>query len=202
MLSASGVDLRDPTTVAILEAGEWAFAHLGLRKATMNAIAERAGVGVATVYRRFPRRQQILDAVIELETQRLIDAVDRAFVDAAGEPEEQVVAGWVAYVRELYRRPVLTSLAIEEATATAQRLDPNGQAVLSMSQRYIARAIKNLQQTGQLAAFDADLVAEIFARLAYSIALTPGLIPVDDEQGAAEFASAYLTPLLSPRLKA
>jgi len=42
--------------------------------ASLNAIAKRAGVANATLYRHFPTREELVLAVYEREVQRLIDA--------------------------------------------------------------------------------------------------------------------------------
>jgi AcrR family transcriptional regulator len=46
----------------ILEAARDAFAQEGLR-VTLDEIAHRAGVGVGTVYRRFPDKEQLIEAL-------------------------------------------------------------------------------------------------------------------------------------------
>lgn len=48
----------------ILEAARDAFAEDGLC-VTLDEIARRAGVGVGTVYRRFPDKEQLIDALFE-----------------------------------------------------------------------------------------------------------------------------------------
>src|SRR5918998_4729568 len=48
----------------ILEAARDAFAEEGLR-VTLDEIAHRAGVGVGTVYRRFPDKEQLIEALFE-----------------------------------------------------------------------------------------------------------------------------------------
>src|ERR671937_2958692 len=48
----------------ILEAAAEAFAERGLG-ITMDDIADHAGVGVGTVYRRFPDRELLIDALFE-----------------------------------------------------------------------------------------------------------------------------------------
>jgi AcrR family transcriptional regulator len=48
----------------ILEAARDAFAEEGL-SVTLDEIAHRAGVGVGTVYRRFPDKEQLIDALFE-----------------------------------------------------------------------------------------------------------------------------------------
>ncbi|WP_445148583.1 TetR/AcrR family transcriptional regulator [Baekduia sp. Peel2402] len=48
----------------ILEAAAEVFGERGLG-ATLDAVAERAGVGVGTVYRRFPDKESLVDALFE-----------------------------------------------------------------------------------------------------------------------------------------
>jgi AcrR family transcriptional regulator len=61
----------------ILAAAAEAFAERGLA-ATMDEIARRAGVGVGTVYRRFPDKEELIEALFE---QRIGDLV--ALAEAA-----------------------------------------------------------------------------------------------------------------------
>ncbi len=48
----------------ILAAAREAFAEDGL-SVTLDEIARRAGVGVGTIYRRFPDKEQLIDALFE-----------------------------------------------------------------------------------------------------------------------------------------
>ncbi|WP_432824271.1 TetR/AcrR family transcriptional regulator [Dactylosporangium sp. CA-092794] len=66
-----------------------AFARDG-GDATLKAIAREAGVGIGTLYRHFPTRESLVDAVYRAETQRLCDAAtdllgERAPLDALRE---------------------------------------------------------------------------------------------------------------------
>ena len=63
----------------ILEAAAEVFGERGLG-ATLDAVAERAGVGVGTVYRRFPDKEALVDALFE----ERIDEVRRIALEAAG----------------------------------------------------------------------------------------------------------------------
>jgi AcrR family transcriptional regulator len=57
----------------LLDAAAVAFAEPGA-DTSMTAIAKRAGVGVATLYRRFPTREALIEAVHRNETTRLSDS--------------------------------------------------------------------------------------------------------------------------------
>ena len=67
----------------ILEAAREAFAHDGL-SVTLDEIGRRAGVGVGTVYRRFPDKEQLIDALFEDRINDLVVLVEHClgFADA------------------------------------------------------------------------------------------------------------------------
>jgi AcrR family transcriptional regulator len=50
-------------TLVIIEAAEHVFTHKGIEKATMQDIANQANLGVATVFRFFPRKDKLIVAV-------------------------------------------------------------------------------------------------------------------------------------------
>src|SRR5882757_5210048 len=56
----------------ILEVARDAFAASG--EVSLNSIAKKAGVGIATLYRHFPSREALVLAVYRHEVQRLVDA--------------------------------------------------------------------------------------------------------------------------------
>jgi AcrR family transcriptional regulator len=62
---------------AILAAARQVFCDHGL-EAPLEAIARRAGVGIATLYRHFPTRVDLLDAVLAGTVQAHVDAAEQA----------------------------------------------------------------------------------------------------------------------------
>ena len=61
----------------ILTAAATVFAERGL-EATLDDIAAYAGVGVATVYRRFPNKEVLVEALFEESVQQVVDLAMRA----------------------------------------------------------------------------------------------------------------------------
>ncbi len=59
----------------VLEAARFQFAQDG-PEASLNEVARRAGVGVATLYRHFPTRDSLVAAVYASELEALGDSVD------------------------------------------------------------------------------------------------------------------------------
>lgn len=59
--------------------------------ATLEDVARRAGVGIGTLYRHFPNRQDLLEAVYLDEVQAICDSADK-YVD---QPPLQALTGWL-----------------------------------------------------------------------------------------------------------
>jgi AcrR family transcriptional regulator len=64
----------------ILEAAEELFIERGLG-VTLNDIAHHAGVGVGTVYRRFPDKDQLIEGLFERRLEEMVDLMQRALDD-------------------------------------------------------------------------------------------------------------------------
>ncbi len=60
----------------VLRAAAEAFQHAGA-DTSMKAIAHEAGVGIGTLYRRFPTREHLIETVYRRETERLAGSVPR-----------------------------------------------------------------------------------------------------------------------------
>ena len=58
----------------LVDAAKAAFAEIGLN-VSLEEIARRAGVGIGTLYRHFPSRESIMEAVYRHEVQQLVEAV-------------------------------------------------------------------------------------------------------------------------------
>jgi len=69
----------------IVEAARQVFGESGV-EASMEQIAARAGVGIGTVYRRFPSKDSLIDELVQLVTDELVGEGERALAldDGAG----------------------------------------------------------------------------------------------------------------------
>lgn len=196
----------DPPSVAdeierrIVDAAATCFIRDGVGKTTMVGIADEAGVGVATVYRRFGHKDNLVQVTLLMEIQRFLDVLTERLA-AAGSPEEELTEGFATFVAAVVNRPLLIdALERDEAANLLPIMTTDASPLLAIGTAYIASLIERWQSAhGVDDSYDAGLIAEIFARLAHSLALTPdGRIPVNDEAAARTFARTYLLPLLHP----
>jgi AcrR family transcriptional regulator len=128
----------------ILAAAGALFGERGLQ-VTLDAVAERAGVGVGTVYRRFPDKEALIDALFE----ERIDAV-RALADEACGIDD----AWEALVFFLERAVALhgDDRALKEIVfSTAHGQERVGRA-RDRIKPVVSRVVARAQASGQLRA--------------------------------------------------
>lgn len=107
-----------PTTSArLLDGALDAIGRFGITRFTMEDVGRAAGTTRQTVYRYYPTRTALIDAVIVRQEQRLLDGFTAEFAVADGLAE--ALRGGVALIVGLLRAdPVLRSLLEREPGAT------------------------------------------------------------------------------------
>ncbi|PQV50734.1 TetR/AcrR family transcriptional regulator [Paraburkholderia sp. BL21I4N1] len=100
------VQRRSAQTVeAVLEAAARILETQGLVACTTNAVAERAGVSIGSLYQYFPNRDALTVALIERETAQLVvDIEAAALVESSRDCVQALVRAAVAHQM---RRPAL-----------------------------------------------------------------------------------------------
>jgi AcrR family transcriptional regulator len=130
----------------ILAAASEVFAERGL-DASLDDIAAHAGVGVGTVYRRFPDKDALIDALFE-------DKIDRAVALADTSLEiEDPWEGFTTFMRGMCRMQ-----AQDRGFKDALLLrGPGRERVAAARERIAPRAIKLLTRAQEAGAVRADL---------------------------------------------
>ncbi|MCM6773487.1 TetR/AcrR family transcriptional regulator [Nocardia sp. CDC159] len=181
----------------LLESALSAFLDFGIKRTSMGEIARRAGISPATLYRRFESKNDLVEAVGVREAQLFVAEIEER-VGTIAEGEDQLVEVFVAFITLLARNELLQRLLRTEPDMILPRLTIEAGPILAVGRAYLADKLRGLQKADAELDFDADLVAEIMARLAQSLALTPdGLIPLGDEGAAREFARRTLLPMVN-----
>ncbi|MCH5643212.1 MULTISPECIES: TetR/AcrR family transcriptional regulator [unclassified Gordonia (in: high G+C Gram-positive bacteria)] len=188
----------DPTARKIVTAARIRFSESGFADTTMEDIAHAAGVGVATVYRRFGHRKRIVRYAIIDEAIRLGNLLSAAGASASG-PEELVVETFTAFVHEASQPKLLTRNLRESGEAAELSAFLNDATIISLGRSTIATSLRPWQEAGRLPAdLDLVIVGEMISRLMNSLIEAPddSAIPIADPAAARRFAQTYLVPLL------
>ncbi len=80
----------------LIEAAREVFREQGY-DASLDEVAKRAGVGAGTLYRHFPNRESLLDAIMQSWVDRVNDSADKVLVHE-GTPRDLLLAWFEAYV--------------------------------------------------------------------------------------------------------
>lgn len=176
----------------ILHAADEVFRECGVREGTMRRIAERADVGRATLYRYFPGKEQLLEALVLREARELFALLD-AELGGDDEPDALFERGLLAALRHLRAHPLLQRVLRHEPESILPLLTVKGtpllEAAIDFTTPYIERAVKQKQ----LVEVDARATAEWGARILLSLLLTPSVVADLDDADEVKVFVSWLT---------
>lgn len=183
----------DTTRERILDAALQGAAAVGLGRLTTEEVVRRSGLGRMTVYRRFARRDDLVDALVLRECRRFLAAVAEGL--AAGEdPERRVAGAFVAAMRFTRAHPLTRRAAEAEPGSPLDTVAADGGRVLAMGRDFIAAEIRGAGADPARAHQVADVVARLFVTYVGVPPTDPD--PADDEALEA-FARSTLVPLIA-----
>ena len=190
-----GASSADATTERILAGALAQFEDFGIRRTTMEDVARRAGVARVTVYRRFPGKEHLVEAVVVTEAQRFFAELEAAVARFAS-VEDRIVEAFVHTLAAARDQRLLNRLLRTEPDVLLPHLTTGGGAVVAAGRAFLARQMK-LAGTG-VPPREVDAAAELVARLVLSFLLTPeSTVNLDDPRQARRFARRHIAPLMT-----
>lgn len=172
----SGNDRRS----ALLDAAARRFVAVGITKTTMEEISREAGAGKATLYRHFPNKQAVLEALVDRENRRFERTLRQA-ADAADTPAASVEAAFVAALGFLRAHPMLNKSLSEEPDVVLPYLTLRTGPVARSTIGLLGELIEDGQRAGVFRSMRVDWMAETLFRLLMSFFSLPTMtIDVDD----------------------
>ncbi|WP_067667906.1 TetR/AcrR family transcriptional regulator [Nocardia miyunensis] len=189
---------EDRNQATVLDAALLAFLDFGIKRTSMVEVARRGGLSLATLYRRFAGKSDLIQAVGLRQAREFIDQVDTVVqrqIDSEAGAEEQIVELFVAFQDGLRSNRLLDRLLTTEPEMVLPYLTVRGAPVIELGRDYLAEFIERLQREGKLPQYDPLPLAEMIARTALSMALTPQtVIPLDDDAAVRRFARDHVVP--------
>ena len=181
-------------TVAILDAAQRVFEQYGARRANVEDVARTAGISRSTLYRAYPNKEALLEAVLLRQLDDFLTQLDRVAADLP--PREAVVECFtrgMALTREI---PLLARLVETEPEIIT---GIGGSAQTSVVLGSTHRVAGTLRRSGATMPDDElHVVAELMLRIAYTYMLNPhGSVDMTDPGAVRAYAERYLAPLVS-----
>lgn len=187
---------RDPASTTdvderILDAAGRLLVDVGLEDLEVDRVAELAGVGRSTVYRRFDGRNALLAATVAHQARRLLTTLADA-VAGIDDREDQLVTAFCTGLR--FARATGLAERIRREPLLLRLLTVDGGLVLLAARSQLAELAASVDPT--VDPNEAAATAELLIRLAISFVVTPETtLPLDDETCEATIRQ-HLAPLL------
>jgi AcrR family transcriptional regulator len=170
----------------------------GVRRFTVDDLARRLGISRVTIYRRFSKRNRLLEAALMYELRRLLREID-ASVKSCETLEERLVEGFASSLMALRGHRLLNRLLRTEPELILPLLTVGGGPVIAASREFIA-GIALREGEGEGIEFEQEqleVLSELLARAVLSFLLTPqSVVSLETPDEARRFARRYLTPVL------
>ncbi len=183
------VQAPDDTRARIILAALAQCEEVGLRRATMEDVARRAGLGRATLYRHFQSKDALVQTIILAENDAFFAALDAAIAECSSD-EERLVEGFAFALEYVRAHRLLRKLLRTEPETLLPYLIGGGQLIRVATDALCTRI--HAEQS-----VHARENAELLVRLVLSLALTPeSLLGAEDRDGAIRFARRHLVPSL------
>lgn len=186
----------DATVERILDAARELAAASGIENLTMDDVAARARLGRMTVYRRFGRKDELVQAMVVRDVRRDLAAIAAA-IDPDKELPEQVADGFVATLRIAGSNPLLERTLRFEPERILRSLNDPDDPLLGMLRAF---GVAQIGAGGPNAngSADREAVAELLVRIGLSfLMIRPSAIAIDDDEVARDLARNLFAPLIS-----
>ncbi len=179
----------------ILDAAAHLMRTYGLKRWSMEDVAERAAIGRTSVYRAFSTRDELVHAVLARELRATIGKINAAAA-ASSSAEDGIIEGALAGLAALRSSLVEQLLRTDPSTILPFLTTEAGPLIALTRQLLVAQA----RAAGvSIAEEHAGELAEIAARLGLSFVLTRETVfPVDDDEAFRSSLRQVLRPVLTP----
>lgn len=185
----------DEWTDAVLDATSALMQRYGMRRWSMDDVAEQAGVGRATLYRRFDGRDDLVQATLARDVRRFFGAISDA-VESLPYIDDKVLEGFLVGLR-LVRGSLISALIESEPAAAISLLRDKRVLALartSLVERYQSMTGRRLSPAER---GDTELVAEALLRLGVSfVLLEDSVVDFSDIEVSRRALGRLIRPLL------
>ena len=191
-------DAADRTAERILDAAVLEAAHVGLQRITVEDVVRRAAVSRMTAYRRYPRRDDLVAALVRRETRRFLAAVATG-IDAAQNPREGVAAAFIAAVQFSRAHPMLRRAGQTDSALPADDMTELLAAGSAFIAEHVGSAVPGYSSADTKSAVVQQVrwVSDVFARLFLTyISWPPSEPDFDEDAELVRFAHEILTPMV------
>lgn len=185
----------------ILDAARELFAHKGFEAARMDEVAAAVGVTKPAVYRYFPSKDRLIEALLEEDLATPARAVVQ-WIDAHPGPIREMMAEFSARVETIQAAGLMRGylmLAVDEAGRRPEIAGFIRREVLGPGLAALARAFTRAMERGELSTgHDPLLMARLFFApfLQTSLGTVGYALPMDDAEERGRYRAFHIASFL------
>ncbi len=192
---SAGAQESAGTAERILDAALTQFETVGIKRTTVEDITRRARLARVTLYRHFPGKDDIVEAVILREMGRFLTALEDEMAEFAA-TEDKLVEGFVFSTAYLGANVLLNRLLEIEPDSLLPYLTTDAGSLVDTGAAFLAVQLSRDAHEDRSGA-ELQVVAELAVRIVLSFLLTPSRsIELASPEQARVFARRHLVPLL------
>jgi AcrR family transcriptional regulator len=184
----------EQSKAAFLDAAERLFATRGYRASTMEVIAREAGYSRGSIYRHFPNRELLVDALVQRTTRRhMTKILDR--LQPSADPVRILIETMVIVATELIDDPLLKTISEQTDETFVAYMLANNAGLAQM----IETIIDEMMRTDGGAHFRRDVRPKDLAQFLIStnISMLLRVIPgVEDPETARRYIDVFVLPAI------
>lgn len=186
------------TRERIVVAAHGLIRDVGIRRLSMIEVAGAASLSRAALYKHFPDKQSLVDAVLVRNGHLIREELDRALAAATTLADKCLVAVRLGLTPPGELR--LLDLHDSDPEALAELLTTGAAPFLERATRFWAVHVATAQRAGEVAAdLDPAEAAEWIARALYALAVTPPrTVDRADADGLERYVRRYVVGALRP----
>lgn len=191
-----GGNTAEQARTVLMDAAERSILQRGFAASTMELIAHEAGYSRAAMYRHFPSRQRLLEALVHRKTRRhQADMLARLPVD--GTLADLLVESMVLVATELIHDPLLQTLSENTDEGTVAHLVANDPALPELVEQLVTALHDDTAAAQLRAGMRPGDVGQFLITTALTMLL--GIIPGSD---TPDTARRYLQTFVLPAILA
>lgn len=164
----------------ILKQAQVLFQQFGLKKTTMDEIAFECGKAKSTLYHYYKSKEEVFDAVIEMELRNLRKAIKEK-VDAVGSVKDKIIVYLTEFHKEVMYRVNLYRIVKHELVTKAIAQE-HFSRIIQFEKSYVTRILEDGFDTGEFIQVNKDeipwfselLLTAFFGIVRYSIEADKG----------------------------
>ncbi len=166
------IDVNEQS-IHIINSALAVFIEHGIKRTRIEDVAQRAGLGRATVYRAFKDKNALVKAVVSSECKKALRVVESEVL-RLDTRREQALEGFIQVVLIASRHQLIQQLSDSEPETILPLLTLDGGDLFNAAKARIKQYVEIAQADDEtIVNIDPDHMAELCLRLVQSFVLTP-----------------------------